>query len=133
MTFEELDKLTAMYKENVKITRDNIEKKILECSTYYAMWVDLHGHELRKLRQYEADLTKLYGEIHLALRKKSDIKLTEKSLERYTLSDDKYHALSVKVGNQQVIVQKLEDQMRGYKDLSYIIKNYIELMKIRGI
>ena len=130
MTFEELKKAV---KEDLDVDTSNLEQKSLKLSSIYVKYLDNYMNELRKLKTIQAVKDKKYTEVMHDLRKNGHEKyeVKGKDIDHYVHLNSDYIKLVSDFKEQEYIVKYLESVMEQVNKISFNIKNFVDLQKVK--
>lgn len=127
MTVEELNELKKEIKDDFLITEQNALNKSLEVPNLYQKYLSYFLRESRVLKKQKVNLDKLYGEKFRHYREDYARDLNKGEIEYYINSDEEYHKLNLEYQLQESICAYLESVALKVKNLSFDIKNFIDL------
>ncbi len=130
MESEDFKKLKIKTAEIVGFDEEDILNQSLIVPRLYQRYLDIYVVELEKYRSLVSKKDKLYGELWRKVRVDGDVRWTTKEeILSQIRADKNYYALIVSMDKQEVVVKYLEKTLVNIKDMSYNIKNYIDVKK----
>lgn len=139
MKIEDFEKLKKKVKEELELNPDNIEQQSIKSGTLHQKYLTVYMKELRIYNRLVAEKDRLYGELYHKYKYPSaddgigfQFSLDSKSeIDTYINSNEQYYKKRLDIQNQEIIVKYLEKVLDSINKMSFYIRNYIELMKIK--
>ena len=133
MNLVDLKNLKLKAKDHFKITPENILDKSIQLGTLFQRYSQIHNTELLKLKTLSVEKDKLYGDLYHKKKFEGSFTLdSNKEIDIYVKADDTYYKLLVKIANQEVIVDWLEQTINNINKLGFYIKNYVDIYKFKN-
>lgn len=129
MKIEDLNKIKKQIEDDLQITDQNVLSKSLTVPNLFQKILSIFVRESLILKKMKADLDKEYGLKIKFYKETYDHKLNVAETSGYIDSDEVYFKKKNEFLVQESICSYLEESMGNIKQLSFQIKNYIELKK----
>jgi len=139
MKIEDFEKLKNKVKSELELNQDNIEQQSIRSGTLHQKYLAIYMKELRTYNRMVAEKEKLYGELYHKYKYPSaddgigfQFSLdTKGEIDTYINSNNDYYQKRLNIQNQEIVVKYLERVLDSINKMSFHIKNYIELMKLK--
>lgn len=134
MTDENFELLKSRSNKDLEVHEDNVLETSLNMGKLYNSYLQLYSREIYTLKEMNVELDKTYGELYHKYKfgKDFDYALTNKGeVDVYINNDPLYYNYLKFVRKQEVIVKFLEQHLDNLSKMSYHIKNYVEIKKLR--
>ena len=134
MTEENFNSIKLRSQNDLVIDENNVLETSLNLGKTYNNYLRVYSNEYRTLKEMMIELDKKYGELYHKYKygKDFDYALNNKGeVDIYINSDPTYCEYLKFVKFQEVVVKFLENHLDCLSKMSYSIKNYIELKKIK--
>lgn len=136
MDIEKFEKFKVECAEIFKITEENINDKNMKVSSMYELTLRVYIQEKKLLNQMNIEKEKMYSDLYHYFKFnrefKSDFSLnTKNEVEVFITRDEKYHKYLLSITDQEMQVKYIEEVMDQLKKMTYNIKNYVDLKKIK--
>lgn len=127
--------------EKLKFSEENITQQCLKLSVLESDIIRIYINQKRRLDEYKAQKEKRYSDLYIKWRttkslgnnEMEKIRINTKTeMDLAVSSDVIYYNLALKVQNQQVMVEYLEQYLKTIRNASYNIRAYIDLKKINA-
>ena len=133
MSAEDFARLKERAKKDLEYDWDTAAEKCRRISSIYQDWLDVFNRESAKFVVLEIEKDKLYGKLYKEYRFESNLKFdSNKEIESQIKCDPEWVKLSAASSKQKLVVDYLQDTLGNINRLSFSIKNFIEIMKVRG-
>lgn len=132
MTLDELNKLKKEATEDLSITEQNALEKTLEVPQLFQRYLSLFLRESLILKKMRVNLDKLYGQRFRYYREDYGRELRAGEIEHFINSEEEYHKKNLEYQTQEAICKYLEDTTQKMKNLSFDLKNFIDLRSFLG-
>ena len=130
MNYEELKKQVAV---DLELTPDTAEIKSLKLSSIYIHYLDIYMGEVRKLKDLQANKEKQYTLLLHKFRKEGfeKFEVKGKDVDHYIHLDVDYQKIVSEFKEQTFITNYLESVLEQINKLSFNIKNFIDIQKVK--
>ena len=130
MTYDELKKQVAI---DLELTPDTAEIKSLKLSSIYIKYLDLYMNEVRKLKDIQAVKEKQYTLLLHKFRKEGfeKFEVKGKDTDHYIHLDEEYVKIVSEFKEQTFITNYLENVLEQCNKLSFNIKNFVDIQKVK--
>lgn len=132
MTLEELNKIKKEIEKDVDITDINVLDKSLEIPKIFQKYLSFYIRESTKCKTMKIELEQMYGKKIQEIKKDVGYKLNVVETEGFVNSDEKYTQLRKDYVIQEAVCKFLEESIISIKNMSFNIKNYVELKIFLG-
>ena len=128
---EKLDQLKSLTEDDFNLDNADLEDKLRKVPNLHSQWMKRFYSQSFKLMEMEKDLKKDYREKlnHYLYHYEYDVKPTQ--VNHYIESDKEYSEKLLKVDEQRLLVNAIEGILKKVNQLSFDIKNLIELKKLK--
>jgi len=130
---EKFLKLQKQLYSDITITPDNVNEKIIELPKIYAKYQNLYVGQRRILKNINISIQQTKKRLYHKYKFQSDFSLdnaTERML--YVEGDDEMCDLYMLKDKQDVIVDYLKENLVEISKMSYLIRSYVDLEKMRN-
>jgi len=119
--------------EEIKLTEDNIHKKVLKAPMLASRYSSLLIKEQRILHNLEGQKNKVYKRlvIHYKQPKNNLLIETKSDLETFVLGHDNYVNINKLCNEHKIRVDFYKEHIAMFKNLSYIYSSYVEYKKLK--
>ena len=118
---------------DLKLTEDNIKQKILELPIFFTKYKKLYLDQREILKNINIDIKKTRAKKYHFYKFDGDFKLdTATEINIYVDGDDEICQLNVMLDKQEGIVEFLNDTLSQISKMSYLIRSYVDLEKLRN-
>ncbi|HON83022.1 MAG TPA: recombination mediator protein UvsY [Caldisericia bacterium] len=132
MKKEDFEFLKEDLREFLTITEDNYISKNFKLISMYQKYLEIYIRELRSFKILLGNLDSLKAELHHFYKFKYEYKLSSLSeIETAINGNKEYIKLSREINEQENYIKFLEMSLKSIKDCHYVIKNYIDYLKIQ--
>ena len=132
MTTDELNKIKKEIELDLMINDENVLSKSLQIPHIYQKYLSVFIKESFILKKMKIELDIMYGDRFKYLREQNSRKLTQGDTECYIMSEESYQKKNLEYQFQELICRFLEEITQKIKNLSFDIKNYVELKIFLG-
>lgn len=129
----DFERLKAEVKEDLTLTPDNAELKSLKSSSMSVKYLDHFFAETRILKDILAIKDKKYATLLHDLRKNGydNFEVRGKEADHYICLNEDYQKIVSEYKNQEFIVSYLEKTLDLINKISFNVKNFIDINKIK--
>ena len=134
MTEESFNALRLRSQQDLIIDEDNVLETSLNLGKLYNNYLQVYSKEIRTLKEMNIELDKRYGELYHKYKygRDFDYSLNNKGeVDVYINNDPHYYDYLKFVRFQETVVKFLELHLECLSKMSFTIKNYIDLKKIK--
>ncbi len=132
MKKEDFEFLKEDLSEFLTITEDNYLSKNFKLISMYQKYLEIYIRELRSFKILLGNLDSLKAELYHFYKFKYEYKLSSLSeIETAINGNKEYIKLSREINEQENYIKFLEMSLKSIKDCHYVIKNYIDYLKIQ--
>ena len=134
MTEDNFNAIKLRSQRDLIIDENNVLETCLNLGKMYNNYLIVYSTEIRTLKDMNIELDKRYGDLYHKYKygKEFDYALNNKGeVDVYINNDPSYYEYNKFVKFQEVVVKFLEYHLECLSKMSYTIKNYIELKKIK--
>lgn len=121
--------------KDLKLTRDNVQDKILEMPIIYTRYRKLYYDQRKLLKNINSDIKKTKKNRYHYYKFGKDFEYSlDNNTERmiYVDGDDEMCDLYMLHDRQEAIVEFLKDTISQITKMSYLIRSYVDLEKMRN-
>jgi len=121
--------------KDLKLTRDNVQDKILEMPIIYTKYRKLYYDQRKILKNINSDIKKTTKRRYHYYKFGKDFEYSlDNNTERmiYVDGDDELCDLHMLYDRQEAIVEFLKDTITQITKMSYLIRSYVDLEKLRN-
>jgi len=132
---EKFLKLQKQVMKDLKLTPDNVQEKILEMAIIYTKYRKLYYDQRRLLKNINSDIKKTKKRRYHYYKFGKDFEYSlDNNTERmiYVDGDDEMCDLYMLHDRQEDIVEFLKDTISQITKMSYLIRSYVDLEKLRN-
>lgn len=131
MTEEQFEGYKQELNNFLKITEQNVMSKNFEMISFYQRYLDIYLKEVKILQRLSNDFDELKAKKHHYYKFSYQYKLSSLTeIETACNGDKEIILLSQKMNEQENYVKFLERSLNSIKDISYVVKNFLEYKKI---
>ena len=125
--------LQKKVEEDLLLTPDNLQQKILDIPKIYVRYHKLYASQSILLKNIETEIKKTKSELYHKYKFKSDFAIDTMS-ERmmYVEGDTVMCDLNILYNEQESVVEFLKNTISEISKLSFLIKSYVDLEKLRN-
>jgi hypothetical protein len=130
------DKFITLQKRvilDLKLTQDNVKLKILELPILFTKYKKLYLEQREILKNINIDIKKTRAKKYHHYKFDGDFRLdTATEINIYVDGDNEMCHLNVLLDKQEGIVEFLNDTISQISKMSYLIRSYVDLEKLRN-
>ena len=130
------EKFLALQKRiiaDVLLTRDNVQQKILELPILYTKYKKLYLEQRQLLKNINIDIKKTKAKRYHFYKFDNDFRLdTATEINLYVEGDDEMCQMYILQDKQEGIVEYIKDALSQIDKMSYQIRSYVDLEKLRN-
>ena len=130
------DKIILLKKridKDIELTEDNIKQKILELPVLFTKYKKLHLDQEEILNNINTEISKTRKKLYHHYKFDYDFKLDSASeIKNYVDGDNEMCNLNFLYDKQNKIVKLLDATVSNITKLSYLIRSYVDLEKLRN-
>lgn len=132
MTFQELQE---QIKKDIEINPENISQMSLYQAKIYSKYLDHYMAELKKLKDIkikkDIKTSEVYHDLKMNGYQGYSVTKSKNEIEVYINLNPEIQKLNESYNNQEIRVKFLEATLENIKSISFSIKNFIDLSKIK--
>lgn len=132
---EKFLKLQKQVNKDLKLDRDNVQDKILELPRMYTRYRKLYFDQRKILNNIDREIKKTKKRRYHYYKFGKDFEYSlDNNTERmiYVDGDDEMCELYMLYDTQEAIVEYLNDTINQITKMSYLIRSYVDLEKLRN-
>jgi hypothetical protein len=130
MTDKDFSQLKKIIEEILKIEENNILSKSMEIPVKYHKILGIYVKELDSLENLKSKLEKKYGELYKQYKYNDNYNWERKNeIESQIYSNSEYNKLKLEINRQEIITEYLSKSLNNLNNMSFHIKNYIDMRK----
>lgn len=130
------EKFIALQKRalvDMKLTQDNVKDKILELPILFTKYKKLYLDQRGILKNINIEIKKTRAKKYHHYKFDGDFRLdTATEINIYVDGNDEMCYLNVLLDKQELIVEFLSDTVSNISKMSYLIRSYVDLEKMRN-
>jgi len=134
MTLTELQTQLAV---ELEVNEDNVMEKSLKYSSIYHKYTTMYFNSIKELGSLKVERDKIYGELYHTFKTGKnpicdgyDIS-TKGEIDIYVRTDPKFCTIQKSYSTQESLVKFLEMALDNINKMSFNIKNFVEIRKLR--
>jgi len=132
LTEEKFEQLKRQAVKDTTVTKENIQNISMSIPKLYSKYNYIYNSQLKILKNINNDMKASYKKLYHKYKFHGDFRLdSNKEIELYVLGDDEYCILRELYDNQVVIVDFFEKTLDNFKQMSYMVNQYIEFSKFK--
>ncbi len=132
MTLQELNLLKKEIEADFTITEENAMVKSLDAPKIFSKYLARTIKESQVLKKMKGDLDKMYADRYKYYKEDYERKLNQGEIETYILTEAEYHKKNYEYQLQESICAFLEGITKKANNLSFDIKNFVDLRLFYG-
>ena len=132
MSDEKFLNLQKKVQRDIKLDADNVRDKILELPILYTQYMKFYLDQRKILKMIKNDILKIRKKRYHHYKFDGDFALANATeINLYVDGDDDMWKITDKCDKQEAIVDYCKDVVSQISKMSYLIKSYVELEKLR--